>query len=216
MTDSYRHRGLRRQLVERLREQGIRDERVLQIIGTLPRHLFLEPAFEKWAYEDKPFPIDCDQTISQPYTVAFQTESLNVLPRQKVLEIGTGSGYQAAVLALLGARVFTVERHEALYRKARALLRRLKPGNVRCFHRDGYKGLPEFAPFDRILATAGAVDVPPALCEQLAIGGILLIPVGEEVQHMLRITRESETEFKQEDLGNFRFVPFVKGLDDKP
>ncbi len=212
-TDNYRYQGLRRQLVEQLRRRGIKDERVLRIMETLPRHLFVDPGFEEWAYDDKPFPIDCDQTISQPYTVAFQTAALDVLPRQRVLEVGTGSGYQAAVLALIGARVFTVERHEPLYRKARMLLRRLRLGNVRCFHRDGYKGLPEFAPFDRILVTAGATEVPPALLDQLAIGGILVIPVGETVQNMLRIHRVSEGEYREENLGDFRFVPFVPGLD---
>lgn len=205
---------MRKQLVEQLRERGITDERVLDAIATLPRHYFLEPAFEDWAYEDKPFPIGCEQTISQPFTVAIQTSLLEVEARHKVLEVGTGSGYQAAILALLGARVFTLERHQKLYQKARALLRELKLGNVRCFHRDGYKGLAEFAPFDRILVTAGATEVPETLRRQMAIGGKLVIPVGEDTQRMLRLTRKAEEEWQEEDFGNFRFVPFVKGLSD--
>jgi protein-L-isoaspartate(D-aspartate) O-methyltransferase len=175
----------------------------------------LDKAFEEHAYEDKPFPIGHEQTISQPYTVAFQTELLQVRKRDKVLEIGTGSGYQAAVLALMGARVFTVERYEALYGSAKELLETLGMKNVRCFFRDGSKGLPEFAPFDRIIATAGAAEVPQALKNQLAIGGILVIPVGAEVQDMRRIVRTSETEFIEEDTGSFRFVPFLGGTEPR-
>lgn len=212
MQDTYRHQGMRRKLVTALRERGIHDERVLEAIGALPRHFFLDAAFEEWAYEDKPFPIGCEQTISQPYTVAFQTALLDVRPRMKVLEIGTGSGYQAAVLALLKARVFTVERHKPLHQRARAMLDALKPGNVRCYHRDGYLGLPEFAPFDRILVTAGAIEAPPALLQQLAVGGVMVIPVGEDVQHMRRIVKVGEADFREEDKGQFRFVPFVKGI----
>ncbi len=214
MEDSYRLKGMRRQLVDRLRKQGIEDERILRVMESLPRHFFVESGFEEWAYEDKPFPIECEQTISQPYTVAFQTEALQVLARHKILEIGTGSGYQAAVLAMLGARVFTVERHRALYHKANLLLRRLRLGNIRCFHRDGFDGLPEHAPFDRILVTAGAETVPDALLDQLKINGLLVIPVGKPHQKMLRIRRLSETEYEEEDLGNFRFVPFLRGLEE--
>lgn len=203
---------MRRKLVDSLRAKGILDEQVLAAIGTLPRHFFLEAAFEDWAYEDKPFPIGCEQTISQPYTVAYQTELLELQPRLKVLEVGTGSGYQAAILGLLKARVFTVERHKPLYEKARKLLAELPIGNVRCYHRDGYLGLPEFAPFDRILATAGAHEVPPALLQQLAIGGILVIPVGTDKQRMQRITKTADASFQYEDLGDFRFVPFLKGM----
>lgn len=212
MQDTYRHQGMRRKLVDSLRAKGILDEQVLAAIGTLPRHFFLEAAFEDWAYEDKPFPIGCEQTISQPYTVAYQTELLRLKPRLKVLEVGTGSGYQAAILGLLKARVFTVERHKPLYEKARKLLADLPIGNVRCYHRDGYLGLAEFAPFDRILATAGADEVPPALLQQLAVGGILVIPVGTDKQRMQRITKTSNTNFQYEDLGDFRFVPFLKGM----
>lgn len=203
---------MRRKLVDSLRAKGILDEQVLAAIGTLPRHFFLEAAFEDWAYEDKPFPIGCEQTISQPYTVAYQTELLRLKPRLKVLEVGTGSGYQAAILGLLKARVFTVERHKPLYEKARKLLADLPIGNVRCYHRDGYLGLAEFAPFDRILATAGAHEVPPALLQQLAIGGILVIPVGTDKQRMQRITKTADASFQYEDLGDFRFVPFLKGM----
>lgn len=213
MTDSYRHKGMRKRLVESLRKKGIRDETVLYAMETVPRHYFLDKAFEEHAYEDKPFPIGHEQTISQPYTVAFQSEILKVQKRHKVLEIGTGSGYQAAILGRMGARVYTVERYEALFHKAKALLAQLHLSNVRCFYRDGSKGLPEFAPFDRILATAGAKEIPESLKQQLTIGGILVIPVGEDFQHMLRITRLSETEYNLEDLGDFRFVPFLEGVE---
>lgn len=198
-------------MVQELREKGIADERILAAMEQLPRHFFLDKAFEEWAYHDKPFPIGCEQTISQPYTVAFQTEILEVHKRQRVLEVGTGSGYQAAVLALLGARVFTIERHRPLFEKARKMLQQLGLGQVRCYHRDGYKGLPEFAPFDRILVTAGAPEVPQALKEQLKIGGLLVIPVGENGQRMIRITRISEDEWREEDFGRFRFVPLLGG-----
>lgn len=204
---------MRRQLVEDIRKKGITDEKVLSAIGALPRHFFLDKAFEELAYEDKALPIGQDQTISQPYTVAFQTVLLDVQKRNKVLEVGTGSGYQAAILALLGARVYTVERQEALYKQAKAMLSRISPGNVRCFYRDGYKGLPEFAPFDRILVTAGANAIPEALLQQLRPGGILVIPVGTEMQVMHKITRQADGSFVDEEKGFFRFVPFVKGLN---
>ena len=198
-------------MVQKLREKGITDERILAAMEQLPRHFFLDKAFEEWAYHDKPFPIACEQTISQPYTVAFQTEILEIKKRQRVLEVGTGSGYQAAVLALIGARVFTIERHRPLFEKARQMLQQLGLGQVRCYHRDGYKGLPEFAPFDRILVTAGAPEVPQALKDQLKIGGLLVIPVGENGQRMIRITRISEDEWREEDFGRFRFVPLLGG-----
>ncbi len=213
MTDSYRHKGLRKQLINTLRERGIRDEGVLEAMLQLPRHFFLDKAFEEWAYQDKPFPIGKEQTISQPYTVAYQTSLLNVRKRDKVLEVGTGSGYQAAVLALLGARVYTVERQELLHKRAKAILQRLKLGNIRCYLRDGYKGLPEFAPFDAIIVTAGATEIPKALLEQLRVGGRLVIPVGTDAQRMKRITRISEEEYETEDFADFRFVPFLKGVN---
>lgn len=215
MTDSYRHKGLRKRLVEALRRRGIRDEGVLSAMGAVPRHFFLDKAFEEHAYEDKPFPIGNKQTISQPYTVAYQTALLEVKNRDRVLEIGTGSGYQAAILGAMGARVFTVERQEALHLRAKELLDKMGFSNIRCFFRDGMKGLPEFAPFDKIIVTAGAPVVPGPLKEQLAVGGILVIPVGEDVQYMYRITRLSATEFREEMLDAFRFVPFLEGLQKK-
>lgn len=205
---------MRRRLIEDLRQRGIGNERVLSVMAQVPRHLFLDKAFEEKAYEDQPFPIACDQTISQPSTVAIQTTALEVLPRQRVLEIGTGSGYQAAVLGLLGARVFTVERHRPLYQQARQMLRRLRIKNVRCFLRDGFHGLPEFAPYDRIIVTAGAPEIPPTLKEQLAIGGILLIPVGGASQQMYRLRKTGPDQFETEELGNFRFVPFLPGTEE--
>jgi protein-L-isoaspartate(D-aspartate) O-methyltransferase len=213
MEDTYKHQGQRRKLVATLRRKGIRDEAVLTAMGRLPRHFFLEGAFEQYAYLDKPFPIACEQTISQPYTVAFQTQLLAVEKRHKVLEIGTGSGYQAAILALLGARVFTIERHQPLYLRARQLFAKLGLPGIRAYHRDGYKGLPEMAPFDRILVTAGAPEVPQALLDQLKVGGILVIPVGTKAQRMLRIRRQSATDYSEEDHGAFRFVPFLPGME---
>ena len=212
--DSYRHRGQRRQLIDKLRDTGRFSDRVLKVMANIPRHAFLESGFHGWAYRDEAFPIDCDQTISQPSTVAWQSTALEVLPRQHVLEIGTGSGYQSAVLSVLGARVFTVERHKPLYSKAKLTLKKLRLDGVRCFLRDGTKGLPEFAPFDRILATAGAAAVPPKLREQLKIGGIMIIPVGPEGedQRLLKIVRTAKEEWTTEDLGTCQFVPFVKGL----
>ena len=213
MEDTYKHKGLRRQLIESLRQKGIRDERVLAAMEVLPRHFFLDDAFAEWAYTDKPFQIGKGQTISQPYTVAYQTELLEIKKRDKVLEVGTGSGYQAAILGILGARVFTVERHEQLYEKARKLLQELKLTNIRCFHRDGFNGLPEFAPFSKILVTAGAAEIPQALLDQLEVGGSLVIPVGKKVQTMYRITRTGTDQFTREKFNTFRFVPFLKGLD---
>jgi protein-L-isoaspartate(D-aspartate) O-methyltransferase len=214
--DTYRHKGLRKKLVETIRAKGIKDEKVLSAINSLPRHFFMEKAFEEWAYVDKAFPIGSDQTISQPYTVAFQTELLQIKKRDKVLEVGTGSGYQASILALLGARVHTIERQEELFHKTNELLGMLEVGNIRTYFRDGYKGLPEFAPFDKIIVTAGAKEIPEALKNQLKIGGVLVIPVGDDnVQKMYRITRISEKEFKKEEFANFRFVPFLKGTNKK-
>lgn len=213
MEDTYRHKGMRRILVNTLREKGITDERVVAAIETLPRHFFLDKAFEEQAYEDKPFPIGNDQTISQPYTVAYQSSLLSVEKRDRILEIGTGSGYQAAILSLLGGRVFTVERQETLFAKTRKLLETLDLGKIQCFLRDGTKGLPEFAPFDKILVTAGSPEIPEALPLQLKTGGRLVIPVGDEQgQKMIRITRLSETEFQKEVFDNFRFVPLLTGI----
>lgn len=211
MNDTYRHKGLRKRLVEDLRKRGIRDEAVLAAMMAVPRHFFLDKAFEEHAYEDKPFPIGNEQTISQPYTVAYQSSLLSVKAGDRILEIGTGSGYQAAILAALGARVYTVERQESLYMQARDLLQALGFRTVQCFFRDGGLGLPVYAPFDKIVVTAGATVVPEPLKEQLMTGGILVIPVGNQVQKMTRITRISAKEFKEEILDDFKFVPFLTG-----
>lgn len=200
-------------MVDTLRQRGIKDETVLAAMGSVPRHYFLDNAFEEHAYEDKPFPIGNEQTISQPFTVAYQSALLDIKNREKVLEIGTGSGYQAAILAALGAKVYTVERQEALYLKAKNLLADIGFHTVHCFFRDGSKGLKEHAPYHKIIVTAGAPVVPEPLKQQLAIGGVLVIPVGEEVQKMLKIRRISETEFQEEALDSFRFVPFLEGVN---
>ena len=210
--DDYLHLGHRRRLVSTLRTKGITDEQVLQAISKVPRHWFVEQPFEAKAYEDRALPIAASQTISQPYTVAYQTSLLRPAPRLKVLEIGTGSGYQAAVLGKLGMRVFTLERQEQLYAKTRSMLAANRFGSIRCFLRDGYRGLPVYGPYDRILVTAGAPEVPLKLLEQLTIGGILVIPVGVGKQEMLRITRTSEDAFETERMGPFRFVPFAEGI----
>ncbi len=216
MQDTYRHKGLRRQLIEELRQKGIKDERILDAMMQLPRHFFLETAFEEWAYVDKAFPIGNDQTISQPFTVAYMTRLLALEPRMKVMEIGTGSGYQAAILSLLGARVYTIERQEALYAQTKEFLKDLKLLHIRCFYRDGSLGLPEFTPFDRIIVTAAAPSVFEALRQQLTVGGIMVIPVGDETgQEMLTITRISETEFEEKTFEKFRFVPFLSGVNKK-
>lgn len=215
MTDNYRHKGLRRKLVAALAQKGIESKRVLSAIELVPRHFFLDKSFESKAYIDKAFPIGNDQTISQPFTVAFQSQLLAIKKREKVLEIGTGSGYQAAILGALGARVFTIERQEDLYKKSRKLLHQLGFGNIRCYFKDGYKGLAEFAPFDKIIVTAGAAEVPEALLKQLKIGGFLVIPVGEKVQKMQRIIKISEEELRTEEWGDFKFVPFLKGVNKR-
>ena len=213
MKDTYRHKGLRRKLINELRRKGIRDENILAAMDAIPRHFFLDKAFEEWAYQDKAFPIGNEQTISQPYTVAYQTDLLEVKKRDKIMEIGTGSGYQAALLAALGARVYTIERQETLHKKAKELLTKLGFGHIRFYFKDGYKGLPEFAPFDKILVTAGAGSIPQELKKQLKIGGILVVPVGDTtVQRMYKITRISENDYLEEKLDNFRFVPFLKGV----
>jgi protein-L-isoaspartate(D-aspartate) O-methyltransferase len=214
--DTYRHKGLRRQLIDELRKKGIENEPILDAMMQLPRHFFLETAFEEWAYVDKAFPIGNEQTISQPFTVAYMTRLLAVEPRHKVLEIGTGSGYQAAILSLLGARVYTIERQEALFLQTKDFLKDLKLPNIRCYFRDGTLGLPELAPFDRIIVTAAAPSVFEALRQQLTVGGIMVIPVGDQTgQQMLTITRLSETEFEEKKFEKFRFVPFLSGVNKK-
>ncbi|RAU83232.1 protein-L-isoaspartate(D-aspartate) O-methyltransferase [Pontibacter arcticus] len=208
-TDTYRHKGMRRALIQILREKGIRDERVLQAIEAVPRHFFFDKAFVEQAYQDKAFPIGEGQTISQPYTVAFQTELLKLKSTDKVLEIGTGSGYQCAVLLQITPSVYTIEYNRALYEKAVLFFRKhgLRPHT---FHGDGSEGLPQYAPFDKIIVTAGAPAVPKSLVRQLNVGGILVIPVGDEnSQKMLRITRVSENDFTQEAFTDFKFVPLL-------
>ncbi len=199
--------------MEELRGKGIRDESVLAAINAVPRHFFLEKAFEEIAYEDRAFPIGADQTISQPFTVAYQTSLLEVHAGQSVLEIGTGSGYQACVLAAMGAHVCTLERQETLYRQAQVMFMALGFEHVRAFFRDGYGGLPEMAPFDRILVTCGAPEVPETLKDQLRIGGIMVIPVDEGAgdQRMIRLRRTGSTSFEETRLDRFRFVPFLRG-----
>ncbi len=201
---------MRNQLAELLVSKGIQDKKVLEAIRTIPRHLFMDSSFEDHAYQDKPFPIAADQTISQPYTVAFQTELLDLKAGQKVLEIGTGSGYQTAVLLHLKVKVYTIERQRELFKKTNLFFKKLGYRPKKFIFGDGYKGLPEEAPFDSILVTAGAPEVPKKLMGQLKIGGKLVIPVGEGDQEMLRITRKSDTEFAQEEFGTFRFVPLLE------
>ena len=200
---------MRRHLVEQLRNKGITDEEVLSAIGSVPRHLFMDSGFESHAYQDKAFPIAAEQTISQPYTVAFQSQLLQVQKGQSVLEIGTGSGYQTAVLTLLGADVYSIERQHQLYRYSMRQLPKLGYRSKKLVFGDGYKGLPEFAPFDRILVTAGAKEVPKALLNQLVIGGRMVIPVGTETQEMILIVRTSAKEFEKQKHGTFRFVPML-------
>jgi protein-L-isoaspartate(D-aspartate) O-methyltransferase len=210
--DSYRHKGLRKQLVDSLRQKGITDERVLNAINNIPRHYFLDSAFDKVAYEDRAFPIAESQTISQPYTVAYQTQLLEVKQHEKVLEIGTGSGYQAMVLADMGAKVFTIERQKKLFDEQRNFILRNKYPNIKYFYGDGYEGLPTFAPFDKIIVTAAAPYIPPKLIGQLKNGGMMVIPVGEgSVQKMMRIHKETDGAITEEVFDNFSFVPMVEG-----
>lgn len=216
MEDTYRHKGLRRQLIDELRDKGIKDESVLTVMNLLPRHFFLESAFEELAYSDKAFPIDNDQTISQPYTVAYMTSLLEVRKKQKILEIGTGSGYQAALLGILGARVYTVERQEILFKKSKEILKNLGLPSVKCFFRDGSMGLPDFEPYDRIIVTAGIISttIPEELKQQLAIGGIMVTPVGNsKSQKMYKIIRHDVDTFEEIATDTFRFVPFLKGVN---
>ncbi len=211
--DSYRHKGLRKQLVQLLRDKGITDERVLSAVNELPRHFFLDAAFMETAYEDKAFQIGQGQTISQPYTVAYQTQLLQIKKRDKVLEVGTGSGYQACILSIMGARVYTIERQKKLHDKTTQLIERLNLPNIRQFYGDGFEGKPAYGPFDKIIITAAAPEIPPKLLEQLKIGGIMVIPYGEGVdQIMLRLTKVGEREIETEEFENFKFVPMLKGL----
>jgi len=212
--DSFRHKGLRKKLIDSVRLKGISNEDVLEAMGRVPRHLFMDSSFINFSYNDKAFPIAAGQTISQPYTVAFQTELLEVKKHHKVLEIGTGSGYQTAVLLELGARVYTIERQRQLFLDAQ---KNLGPLNYKpiFFYGDGYEGLPSYHPFDRILVTAAAPEIPQLLLNQLAIGGILVVPEGgPEGQKMIRVIRESEDDFQRSEHGHFSFVPLLKGKNN--
>jgi len=209
--DTYRHKGLRNRLVQTLKQKGITNGDVLNAIGKVPRHLFIESGFVNFAYQDKAFPIGAGQTISQPYTVAFQTQLLELNKGEKVLEIGTGSGYQAAVLIELGANLFTIERQAELHKKTTKLLNAMGY-KAHFFLGDGYQGLPSYAPFDKILVTAGAPFIPQELLLQLKIGGSLIIPLGEKEQVMTKILRIGEDEFEKTQYGRCAFVPMLEGV----
>ncbi len=210
--DTYQHKGLRRQLVNQLKEKGITDENVLEAINTIPRHYFLDSAFDKIAYEDRAFPIGEGQTISQPYTVAYQSQLLQIKKNDKVLEIGTGSIYQATVLAELGSRVFTIERQKKLFDQQKNYYFKNKYPNIKFFFGDGFEGLPTFGPFDKIIITAAAPFIPPKLIAQLKPGGLMVIPVDEgDTQRMLRITKQDDGTIKEEAFEQFSFVPMLTG-----
>jgi protein-L-isoaspartate(D-aspartate) O-methyltransferase len=210
LNNTDKHHGLRNQLVSLLKEKGIVDKYVLEAINKIPRHLFLNSTFADFAYQDKAFPIGEGQTISQPYTVAFQTQLLEVKKDHKILEIGTGSGYQTAVLFLMGAKVYSVERQNKLFKQTSLLLPKLGIRPKHLSFGDGYKGLPEYAPFDSIIVTAGAPTIPQALMAQLKIGGRLVIPLGEEKQIMTLLIRKNETQFEKHEFGDFKFVPLLE------
>lgn len=212
--DSYRHKGLRKQLSDQLRNKGITDENVLNAINEVPRHVFLDSSFVEFAYQDTAFPIGSGQTISQPSTVAFQSQLLQIESGMKVLEIGTGSGYQACVLAAMGARVFSIERQRNLYFKTKEILEQL-PFRVKTFLGDGFEGLPSYQPFDRIIITAGAPVVPEKLIQQMKPGGIMVIPIDnteDEGQTMLKVTKGEDGSLKKESFGQFKFVPMLKEI----
>lgn len=210
--DTYQHKGLRNQLVKLLKEKGITDENVLNAINTIPRHYFLDSAFDKIAYEDRAFPISEGQTISQPYTVAYQTQLLQIKKSDKVLEIGTGSVYQATILAEMGAWVYTIERQKKLHETNKQFFFRNKYPNIKFFYGDGFEGLATYAPFDKIIITAAAPFIPPKLLSQLKTGGIMVLPVDEgNSQRMLRITKMADGSFKEESFDLFSFVPMLTG-----
>jgi len=210
--DTYRHKGLRKKLIDTIREKGITDENVLEAMMHIPRHYFLDTALEHIAYQDRAFPIGEGQTISQPYTVAYQTQLLEVRPFDKILEIGTGSVYQATVLAEMRANVFTIERQKKLFEINKNFILRSKYPNIKFFYGDGFEGLPTYAPFDTILITAAAPFIPPKLIEQLKPGGKMIIPLDEDgVQKMMRITKNADGNLSEETFSNFSFVPMLKG-----
>ncbi|MBP8793036.1 MAG: protein-L-isoaspartate(D-aspartate) O-methyltransferase [Lutibacter sp.] len=210
MKDTLKHQGLRNQLVKIISAKGITNKNVLKAIASVPRHLFMDSGFADFAYQDKAFPIGADQTISQPYTVAYQTELLEIKPNDKILEIGTGSGYQTAVLMEMGAKVFTIERQQELFKRTKLFLPKINYKPKMMIFGDGYKGLLEEAPFDGIIVTAGAPYIPNELLAQLKIGGKLIIPIGDDIQTMTVLTRTGEKDFEKHELGKFRFVPMLK------
>lgn len=213
MKDNYTLKGLRLALVKHLRTKGITDERILNAFLEIPRHFFLDPGFAEWAYKDVPFKIGADQTISQPFTVAFMTQLLEVEASDTILEVGTGSGYQACVLSFLGAKVYSIERQELLYKNALEFLPKIGFGQIRLLFGDGYEGAPRFAPFDKIIVTAGAKELPTKLIDQLKVGGCLVVPLGgEDNQEMIKITKTGDKELFQENFGTFKFVPFLPGV----
>jgi protein-L-isoaspartate(D-aspartate) O-methyltransferase len=210
--DNYLQKGLRKQLVQLLREKGITDEKALAAIEAIPRHFFLDPAFERIAYEDRAFPITAGQTISQPYTVAYQTQLLGIKKFDKVLEIGTGSAYQACVLAEMGVMLYTIERQKELYDFVGGFFFLTNYPNIKRFYGDGYEGLPTYAPFDKVIITAAAPYIPPKLIEQMKPGGVMVVPVGEgDAQKMMRITKQADGSTKEEIFGDFSFVPMLGG-----
>lgn len=211
MEDSFRHKGLRKKLIQQLRDKGIKNEEILEAMNNVPRHLFMDSGFIHFSYQDKAFPIGAGQTISQPYTVAFQTQLLNPIKFEKVLEVGTGSGYQCAILMELKMIVFTIERQRELYLKAQDQLKKLSY-NPRIFYGDGYAGLPTYGPFDKILVTAGAPSIPEKLLEQLKVGGRMVVPVGDKTkQVMTLIEKTGESNYSKSEHGTFLFVPMLKG-----
>ncbi len=210
--DSYRHKGLRKKLIDGLRAKGITDENVLEAMNNIPRHFFLDSALDEIAYEDRAFPISEGQTISQPYTVAYQSQLLEVKPHEKILEIGTGSMYQATVLAEMGAKVFTIERQKKLFEKTKEFIFKSKYPNLKFFYGDGYEGLPTYASFDKVLITAAAPFIPTKLVDQLKTGGKMVIPLDEgQFQRMLRITKNADGTISEEAFHNFSFVPMLSG-----
>ena len=213
MIDSSKHKGQRKRLVDHLISKGIESVSVIKALLKVPRHIFIDSDFESHAYLDKAFPIDSNQTISQPYTVAFQTSLLNLCESDKVLEIGTGSGYQTAILMEICKNVYTIERQHKLYRKTKKLLSKLNYHSNNIIYGDGYKGLDKKQPFDKILVTAGAEEIPKKLLIQLKIGGIMVIPVGKNVQEMIVVKRISKIKFEKKNHGIFKFVPLLKNLN---